>query len=213
MEKKCTKCGVTKELEEFYICRSNKDGRRYQCKACDKARYHSDWEVAYRARRKAEELLYSQGLKRCNKCGKIKPLTSFHINKKCRHGLLTSCKACTKQYRQESRERIKAYGVQYRIEHAAEIAERSAQHYHSSEKGIAAKKRREERELLFIQGLKKCSKCNEVKALEMFYNSRRHRYGKDSRCKTCRKKYEAERKTRKVKHDEGERRLRLPLTF
>lgn len=36
--KPCTKCGVTKSLESFYVCRRNSDGRRGDCKACFNAR-------------------------------------------------------------------------------------------------------------------------------------------------------------------------------
>lgn len=36
--KKCSKCGVAKELAEFYADRQKKDGRAYVCKECDKAK-------------------------------------------------------------------------------------------------------------------------------------------------------------------------------
>ena len=202
--KTCSACGMTKEFKAFSKSRGKKDGLQSRCKACDKLlRRTPEQKAAHRVRRENEELLYSRGLKRCNKCGKIKPLVEFHANKGSRHGILAKCKACAKQYQQENRERIKAYGVQYRIEHAVEIAERAARRYHSSEKGIAAKKRREDRELLFIQGLKRCSKCGKVKALGMFDNSGSLRYGKDSKCKACNKRYKEERKGKRGKRERG----------
>lgn len=36
-EKTCTKCGITKPIEEFYRKRSTKDGLRPECKSCTKA--------------------------------------------------------------------------------------------------------------------------------------------------------------------------------
>ena len=33
--KNCTKCNKQKSLDEFYRSKQSKDGRRWQCKACD----------------------------------------------------------------------------------------------------------------------------------------------------------------------------------
>lgn len=36
-EKKCSKCGGTKPLDDFYKNKKNKDGKSYSCKPCQKA--------------------------------------------------------------------------------------------------------------------------------------------------------------------------------
>ncbi len=64
--KKCSKCGQTKSLEEFYRCSRVKDGRQAACKECKKAqrnlpndrkaarrRYQENLESARRANREA----------------------------------------------------------------------------------------------------------------------------------------------------------------
>jgi 5-methylcytosine-specific restriction endonuclease McrA len=38
--------------------------------------------------------------KRCTKCGEIKPLNAFNLDKRLRDGLQSDCKACEKDYRQ-----------------------------------------------------------------------------------------------------------------
>ena len=138
-------------------------------------------------------------MKTCYACGTTKELEAFSISRREKDGRQSQCKACAKQYQQENKVRLTAYRVQYRIEHAFEIAERSAQCYRSSERGIVAKKRREDRELLFTQGLKRCSKCGEAKAFVMFDNSKSSRDGLGRKCKACNKKYEAGRKARKAR--------------
>jgi hypothetical protein len=37
--------------------------------------------------------------KQCNRCQKDKPLSDYHKNKKCKDGLTTYCKCCSKEYR------------------------------------------------------------------------------------------------------------------
>ena len=49
--KVCTKCGVWKSLDEFCKDKSKKDGRRSDCKECQKG---------YRAKNKEKRRLYSK---------------------------------------------------------------------------------------------------------------------------------------------------------
>src|SRR5260370_4586346 len=53
--KTCTKCGIEKELGEFYPRANAKDGRRNDCIACQKARTRA-WSIANRP--KANEAKY-----------------------------------------------------------------------------------------------------------------------------------------------------------
>jgi hypothetical protein len=47
--KKCTKCGVLKELSEFVTLKKSKDGKGYYCKKC-KSIYMHEYKKAYRKR-------------------------------------------------------------------------------------------------------------------------------------------------------------------
>jgi hypothetical protein len=44
--KPCTKCGVEKSLDDFYLNRSKRDGRGSECKECEKARAAA-WRKAH----------------------------------------------------------------------------------------------------------------------------------------------------------------------
>lgn len=50
--KTCSKCKIDKRLEEFYLDRSAKDGRRYSCIECCKAGRNREKEKEYRERNK-----------------------------------------------------------------------------------------------------------------------------------------------------------------
>lgn len=52
-------------------------------------------------------------MKTCTKCGETKELTEFHRNKRSKDGRGTRCKSCSKQYYQDSRERIREYQRNY----------------------------------------------------------------------------------------------------
>ena len=57
MEKKCTGCGETKPLEEYYKQKAGKYGRRARCKLCKKA-YKKAYEQSEAG--KAYQKAYSQ---------------------------------------------------------------------------------------------------------------------------------------------------------
>lgn len=50
MAKQCTKCGITKEYQQFSKCRRNKDGHQYHCKECnnrDNKRFRNEIDPEY----------------------------------------------------------------------------------------------------------------------------------------------------------------------
>ena len=85
--KKCSKCGVEKELAEFSKGKSKKDGLRNQCKICSKA-YDESYREANKDKRKAYRKAYRED------------------NKDKR-------KAYNKAYRESNKDRIKAYKEAY----------------------------------------------------------------------------------------------------
>lgn len=47
IRKKCTKCGIVKPLEQYYINRSHRDGHYNECKECTKKRVRN-WKREYK---------------------------------------------------------------------------------------------------------------------------------------------------------------------
>lgn len=58
-------------------------------------------------------------------------------------------------------------------------------HYNDRSYSDRCKACQNEKYELFLQGLKKCSKCHCTKKLDQFHNSRSRKYGKYPYCKTC----------------------------
>ncbi len=90
-EKKCSKCGVTKPLGDFYPHNRSKDGHTRKCKLCVL---------------KENSPKYPNGIpeKACLRCGKVKPLFEFNRSRRNKDGRDGSCKDCFNTNRQLVRE-------------------------------------------------------------------------------------------------------------
>lgn len=58
--KTCSKCKENKELEQFYLDRSAKDGRRYNCIECCKAGRNREGDKEYREKNKERLSMYER---------------------------------------------------------------------------------------------------------------------------------------------------------
>lgn len=93
----CTKCGIEKEITEFFQSKNGKFGKSAECKRCNcLARYA-------RARKKNKShriptLLAREnrknGIKYCPKCQQTKPIDNFHRSGKSNSGVASHCKEC-----------------------------------------------------------------------------------------------------------------------
>lgn len=110
--KTCSKCGVAKELSEFYSRKGAKDGHAHECKACARARAAA-WvkanserqaasAAAYRAahpkmKRKLKMVALREATERCcTACGQTKPVSEFARTSKARGRIpLAECRVCT----------------------------------------------------------------------------------------------------------------------
>jgi len=96
--KKCSKCGETKELDEFFKSSQSKDNHRSCCKKCDLSRKIDYIEVEY---------------KKCAKCSKTKSNKEFSKSVNSKTGLKSHCKSCAKEdgklYRKNNKEKQKKY--------------------------------------------------------------------------------------------------------
>ena len=98
-----------------------------------------------------------EGMKRCSKCGEVKPATTQYFRRKYKREILRAdCKKCESLDRHDYRNRI----VQ----------------------GVQSKK---EKEPMPPQGYKKCRKCGEIKLLQMFFRSSASKDGHNGQCKLC----------------------------
>ena len=89
--KKCSKCGIEKNLTSFSVERRAKDGRRAKCRACR--------EVRSEGPRKKREPLPVSFPKTCTKCGISKPKEGFWGRKDGHGGIRSECIYCLNLYK------------------------------------------------------------------------------------------------------------------
>ena len=108
--KKCTKCGIEKELTEFYKDKSKKDGVKTQCKVCcseAKREYRQRPDVREHSKQRNKEY-YSQNRT------EIRQRQKEHYQKN-REAILKQQKEY--EQRPENKERIKQYKKEYKKEY------------------------------------------------------------------------------------------------
>lgn len=97
--KKCTKCGVTKDISYFQKRSRNKDGFSTQCKACKSKRYKKRKENNIKLRMEQKYKFVIE--KVCNKCKKSKNSREFYKDNGSIDGYKTICKSCYEMYHKE----------------------------------------------------------------------------------------------------------------
>lgn len=84
--KKCSKCGVEKELTEFNRCKRSSDGLNSQCRCCTKS-YIAGWMS-----NKPEP--NPDASKECAVCSELKLISEFHKHARGKFGRVETCKRC-----------------------------------------------------------------------------------------------------------------------
>jgi len=153
-----------------------------------------------------------EGMKKCTKCGEIKPATAEYFNKNGRGGMCSMCRVCRREYSREYYQKNKDRRLECCREYARAPVGRLAQSISSLRRKTGAtiylrdmtEEQKEtlanqyvavitlektEKELLAASGKKRCSKCGRVLDCEVF-----HRAGVWYRaaCKACEAKYDRE---------------------
>ena len=131
----------------------------------------------YSEKEKERKELSLINLKKCSMCGDIKEFSYFHKSNKAKSGRASRCKECTK----------KTYKYNY-VNKPRELT-------HLQRENLELEK----------SGLKKCSKCGEIKKVSMFYLKITGLSPYESRCKKCvfeiSKKNSDKNKDKKKKYD------------
>lgn len=112
--KRCTKCGVTKELDAFARCSRRKDGRVSRCRRC----YSEARNPAISLARDRISALASEGLKPCTRCLQVKPFEQFNRSKVTPDGMCHKCRDCSKtanaEWRKKNPEGFKKWNLENR---------------------------------------------------------------------------------------------------
>ena len=67
-------------------------------------------------------------MKKCSKCGELKPLEMFSKNSQSKDGLRSECKECNKKYNAEQKEKRKEWWQKYKETHKEDIEKYRAEH-------------------------------------------------------------------------------------
>lgn len=88
----------------------------------------------------------STTLKRCTKCGEVKPLGMFSKNRRNRDGLQSECKSCNAKYHREHAEQISAKSRKWYLKNRDRVLERQSNnrdHIHEVAKAYRLRNRDE----------------------------------------------------------------------
>lgn len=105
--KYCIKCKENKELSEFYKCSASKDGYNSYCKECNKK------EVAKNRKNNRNKEKKEVFEKKCQRCGRILPISFFNKDIGRIDGYSCSCKECNKNMLQIFRTENPGYMKEY----------------------------------------------------------------------------------------------------
>ncbi len=95
--KKCSRCNLSKPINEFSKSKVSSDGLSAWCKNC-----HLSYVLEYREKNKRRERIeLVNATKECPKCGQLKSIKDFYKTKVTKDGFQTLCKACIKNYHTE----------------------------------------------------------------------------------------------------------------
>ncbi|MFA5715611.1 MAG: hypothetical protein WC998_07720, partial [Candidatus Paceibacterota bacterium] len=198
----CTKCGVEKDVGEFAIARSNKDGLQRWCRKCRKE--HD--EIVHPNRKHNKHYDDEHGKKTCRKCGVKKDISEFTKNKRSKDGISLYCRECTMEYQESNHPNMKHRAPKSklpgmktcsscRIEKPIDAFSKSknmsdglsswckacvTEYYLNTTEG--------RRRIVHEQsgpGYKKCVQCGEDKPLEDFYYKSSGWLNTSAKCKDC----------------------------
>lgn len=155
--KKCNKCGVEKNFDEFYKNKKSKDNYSNFCKIC--------FEEKRKEQQNKRKILNENRIiiikeKQCCKCKKIKNIDCFYIELINTDGYSYSCIECRR-----------SEGLNLKNK--------------KLEPARAAKKLKKEQEKLLVGDNKRCAHCKEIKSKDNYVKNKIRKDGLNYQCKNC----------------------------
>lgn len=86
--KRCSKCGETKPLSEYFKSKTGRDGLRADCKECYRLSHQES------KKRRMERTGIAPKEKECKACGEVKPISEYCRNSLGKDGYFAACKQC-----------------------------------------------------------------------------------------------------------------------
>jgi len=107
-QRRCTRCGEVKPMDtqHFLAVTPQRCGLSTECRACYNLRQQTRRKARAASRPPSEtQTLEAQGLKRCSKCGEVKPASTefFYASGRGPSGLGSACKVCNAIQQRERR--------------------------------------------------------------------------------------------------------------
>jgi len=193
----CSKCKVEKPESEFSKDIQKKDGLKYSCKECSSKSNNPE----FFKQNKQKKDLFSQGFKTCSKCNQTKALDLFYVNRSSVDGHTYLCIDCicpnspeieNKRLFKEGNRKCSKCGKiktldEFHNRPKTNSGKRTVCKDCRSKKAArpSAVKERINKQLLFDQGLKKCTICKEIKSIKSFGVSNASPWGVLCMCKEC----------------------------
>ena len=125
MIKRCTKCGIEKNLEEFHLRKLSKDGYAPVCMNCVR-----DYRDKYRDRiNKQKRKYHAENKDRINGQRKKSYIHKPRAPKKTEDEIIISNRESRKKYSEKNRDKIKVYSKDYYKKYSAKKLAYSRQHH------------------------------------------------------------------------------------
>jgi hypothetical protein len=126
MKKICSKCKEEKDIEEFHLCKTKKDGRKSHCKKCLKIYYEDNKEKIKERNKEYYKNNKDEIIER---------------NKKYRENNKEKIKSQKKEYQGNNKEKIRKKGKEYREDNKEKIRERGKEYREDNKEKIRERKK------------------------------------------------------------------------
>lgn len=200
-KKLCGACLQEKLIIEFYRNLNSKDGYERRCKVC-----HKNKKLFLP---KTTETMPNEEIKLCRACGCEKSISAFNKDRTRKDGIREKCRQCQKD-KVFIIKNIQLTGKL--ITCRACFEEKDLSYFYKTTKGYESKcadchkqNKNIEKEVLYFEDQKKCSKCNVFKPFNQFYkaNTTKSKVNIMPSCIDCKKQYNIDNREKLA---EGKRR-------
>jgi len=115
-------------------------------------------------------------MKKCTKCGEVKDLDSYHTDRSKKDNKNCSCKECVREHQARNKNH-KLTCQMFGCNEVFKSCDKTRKYCSSCQEKLTKENA--------LRGMKKCTKCSQVKKTENFTNESRNKGGKSTQCKKC----------------------------